>query len=148
MARPALDGDIGNGGTCGSRPAATGIIAAAWTVTWLSGPLDRRINHQNGVSHVMRELLGLVPTQYSTGGRSRLLGISKRGNSYLRRLMIHGARSVIQNVDRRAHAFGAWLTQLEQRVHGNVAAVSLANKLARIAWAVLRRAEPYRTATA
>lgn len=91
--------------------------------------------------------IGLVPRQHSTGGRSRLLGISKRGNHYLRRLLIHGARSVIQNVDRHAHRFGSWLTQLEQRVHGNVAAVSLANKLARIAWAVLRRAEPYRTAT-
>lgn len=89
--------------------------------------------------------IGLVPRQYSTGGKPKLLGISKRGNSYLRRLLIHGARSVIQNVDRRAHRFGLWLTQLEQRAHGNVVAVSLANKLARIAWAVLRRAEPYRT---
>lgn len=99
--------------------------------------------------HRSRDLsawIGLVPRQHSTGGRSRLLGISKRGNAYLRRLLIHGARSVMQNVDRKAHRFGVWLTQLEQRVHGNVAAVSLANKLARIAWAVLRRAEPYRTA--
>jgi transposase len=89
--------------------------------------------------------IGLVPRQYSTGGRAKLLGISKRGNSYLRRLLNHGARSVIQNVDRREHRFGSWLTQLEQRAHGNVVAVSLANKLTRIAWAVLRRAEPYRT---
>jgi transposase len=92
--------------------------------------------------------IGLVPRQHSTGGRSRTLGISKRGNCYLRRLLIHGARSVIQNADRREHQFGDWLTRLEQRVHGNVAAVSLANKLARIAWAVLRRAEPYRAALA
>lgn len=101
--------------------------------------------------HRSRELaawIGLVPRQHSTGGRSKLLGISKRGNSYLRRLLVHGARSVMQNVDRRAHGFGAWLTQLEQRVHANVAVVSLANKLARIAWAVLRRAEPYRAVMA
>ena len=95
-------------------------------------------------SRDMAAWIGLVPRQHSTGGRSTLLGISKRGNSYLRRLFIHGARSVIQNVDRRGHRFGAWLTQLEQRAHRNVVAVGLANKLARIAWAVLRAAEPYR----
>jgi transposase len=99
-------------------------------------------------SRDMAAWIGLVPRQHSTGGRAKLLGISKRGNSYLRRLLIHGARSVIQNVDRRPHQFGAWLTQLEKRAHGNVVAVSLANKLARIAWAVLRRCEPYRAATA
>jgi transposase len=90
--------------------------------------------------------IGLVPRQHLTCGRSRLLGISKRGNSYLRRLLVHGARSVIQNVDRGAHQFGHWLDQLEQRVHANVVVVSLANKLAWIAWAVLRHSEPYRAA--
>lgn len=95
-------------------------------------------------SRDMAAWIGLVPRQYSTGGRSRLLGICKRGNSYLRRLLIHGARSVIQNTDRAAHRFGAWLTQLETRAHSNVVAVGLANKLARVAWAVLRSAEPYR----
>jgi transposase len=101
--------------------------------------------------HRSRDLaawIGLVPRQYSMGGRSKLLGISKRGNSYLRRLLVHGARSVMQNADRGAHRFGAWLTQLEQRVHANVADVSLANKLVRIAWAVLRRGEPYCAAMA
>lgn len=97
-------------------------------------------------SRDMAAWIGLVPRQYSTGGRTRLLGISKRGNRYLRRLLIHGARSVIYNVDRRPHRFGTWLTQLESRAHANVVAVSLANKLARIAWAVLRRNEPYRAA--
>ena len=95
-------------------------------------------------SRDMAAWIGLVPRQYSTGGRSRLLGISKRGNGYLRRLLIHGARSVIQNTDRAVHRFGAWLTQLETRAHSNVVAVGLANKLARMAWAVLRNAEPYR----
>lgn len=100
-----------------------------------------------GRSRDMAAWIGLVPRQYSTGGRSKLLGISKRGNAYLRRLLIHGARSVMQNVNRNNHRFGSWLTQLEQRVHRNVAAVGLANKLARIAWAVLRSGESYRTAT-
>jgi transposase len=94
-------------------------------------------------SRDMAAWIGLVPRQYSTGGRSRLLGISKRGNGYLRRLLIHGARSVIRNTDRAAHRFGAWLTQLETRAHSNVVAVGLANKLARVAWAVLRNAEPF-----
>ena len=97
-------------------------------------------------SRDMAAWIGLVPRQYSTGGRTRLLGISKRGNRYLRRLLIHGARSVIHNVDRRPHRFGSWLTQLKQRSHANVVAVSLANKIARIAWAVLRSSEPYRAA--
>lgn len=99
-------------------------------------------------SRDMAAWIGLVPRQHSTGGRSRLLGISKRGNRYLRRLLIHGARSVIQNVDRRPHRFGPWLTQLEQRAHANVVAVGLANKIARIAWAVLRGSEPYRAVAA
>jgi transposase len=99
-------------------------------------------------SRDMAAWIGLVPRQHSTGGRSRLLGISKRGNRYLRRILIHGARSVIHNVDRRPHRFGVWLTQLEQRAHSNVVAVGLANKIARIAWAVLRRSEPYRAVAA
>ena len=99
-------------------------------------------------SRDMAAWIGLVPRQYSTGGRTRLLGISKRGNRYLRRLLIHGARAVIHKVDRRPHRFGNWLTQLEQRAHRNVVAVSVANKIARIAWAVQRRSEPYRAAPA
>ena len=99
-------------------------------------------------SRDMAAWIGLVPRQYSTGGRARLLGISKRGNRYLRRLLIHGARAVIHKVDRRPHRFGNWLTRLEQRAHRNVVAVSLANKIARIAWAVLRKSEAYRAAPA
>jgi Transposase IS116/IS110/IS902 family len=87
----------------------------------------------------MAAWIGLVPRQYSTGGHSRLLGISKRGNGYLRRLLVQGARAVINKVDRNQHRFGSWLTQLEKRAHRNIVAVSMANKLARIAWAVLRQ---------
>jgi transposase len=87
--------------------------------------------------------LGLVPRQHSTGGRARLLGISKRGNSYPRRLFIHGARSVVLCMKRDQHAIGEWITQIEMRTHANVMAVAVANKLARIAWAVLSRGDDY-----
>lgn len=88
--------------------------------------------------------LGLVPKQYSTGGKARLSGISKRGNSYLRRLFIHGARSVFLHADREKHSLGPWLRQLESRTHPNIVVVALANKLARISWAVLARGETFR----
>lgn len=87
--------------------------------------------------------LGLVPRQHSTGGKPRLLGISKRGNGNLRRLFIHGARSVALHADRN-RGLGLWLTGLEQRAHKNVAIVALANKIVRISWAVLARDQEYR----
>jgi len=87
--------------------------------------------------------LGLVPKQHSTGGKSKLLGISKRGNPYLRRLFVHGARSTFLHLNRENHRIGSWMNQLEARTHQNVAIVALANKLARIAWAVLAKGEPY-----
>lgn len=89
--------------------------------------------------------LGLVPRQHSTGGKSTLLGMSKRGNSQLRRLFIHGARSASMHM-RREQGLGPWLDQLEARVHKNVAVVALANKIVRISWAVLARQETYRPA--
>lgn len=92
--------------------------------------------------------LGLVPRQHSTGGRSRLLGVTKRGNPYVRRLLIHGARSLVRHLHRENHELGLWMTQLEQRAHKNVVVVAVANKLARIAWAVLARNEVYRSEAA
>lgn len=88
--------------------------------------------------------LGIVPQQCSTGGQTKLLGISKRGNQYLRRLFIHGARSVCLHVKRERHAWGEWITALRKRKPSNVATVALANKLARIAWSVLSRGQEYR----
>jgi transposase len=88
--------------------------------------------------------LGLVPEQYSTGGKQRLLGISKRGNQYLRRLFVHGARAVLQCRDKQSPGLSNWLAQLVARAHTNIVAVALAHKLARIAWAVLSKGEPYR----
>lgn len=87
--------------------------------------------------------LGLVPKQFSTGGKPKLLGISKRGNNYLRRLLIHGARSVIARIQRNRLRFGEWLTKLQLRSHRNIVGVALAAKLARITWAVLTSGESY-----
>jgi len=87
--------------------------------------------------------LGLVPRQHSTGGRERLLGISKRGDVYLRQLLIHGARAVLRWVERKDDATSRWATALKARRHPNVAVVALANKIARIAYAVLATGQPY-----
>ena len=87
--------------------------------------------------------LGLVPRQHSSGGKSTLLGMSKRGNSHLRRLFIHGARSASMHT-KREQGLGPCLDQLEMRTHKNVAVVALANKMVRISWAVLARQEEYR----
>src|SRR5271166_6336300 len=87
--------------------------------------------------------LGLVPRQFTTGGKPKLLGISKRGNKYLRRQLIHGARAALPYVAERDTPLGRWAKGLMSRAHRNVAVVAFANKLARIAWAVLRRNERF-----
>lgn len=87
--------------------------------------------------------LGLVPRQHSTGGRERLLGISKRGDVYLRQLLIHGARAVMRWVERKEDATSRWATALKGRRHTNVAVVAMANKIARVAYAVMRTGKPY-----
>lgn len=87
--------------------------------------------------------LGLVPRQHSTGGRTRLLGISKRGDTYLRTLLIHGARAALRFVERKSDARSRWAVNLKARRGQNVATVALANKNARTAWAVLTRKEVY-----
>jgi len=88
--------------------------------------------------------MGLVPKQYSTGGKAKLAGISKRGNKYLRKILIHGARAVVLRSKRERIAMGAWMTSLETRAPRNVLIVATANKLARIAWAVLSTGQDYR----
>jgi len=87
--------------------------------------------------------LGLVPRQHSTGGRDRLLGISKRGDVYLRQLLIHGARAVLRWVERKDDPTSRWAAGLKGRRHPNVAVVALANKIARIAYAVMTTGKPY-----
>ena len=88
--------------------------------------------------------MGLVPKQHSTGGNAKLYGISKRGNRYLRKILIHGARAVVLRCKRNRIAMGAWMTSLEARAPRNVLIVATANKLARIAWAVLSTGQDYR----
>jgi transposase len=87
--------------------------------------------------------LGLVPRQMTTGGKPRLGGITKRGNVYLRTMLIHGARAALPGLSRSDTPLGAWLRELMTRAHVNVAVVALAAKLARIAWAVLRSGADY-----
>ncbi|BAJ82831.1 putative transposase for insertion sequence element (plasmid) [Acidiphilium multivorum AIU301] len=85
----------------------------------------------------MAAWLGLVPRQMTTGGKPRLLGISKRGNRYLRKNLIHGARAALPYLVERDTPLGRWARGLLDRAHKNVVVVALAAKLARIAWAVL-----------
>jgi transposase len=88
--------------------------------------------------------LGLVPRQNSSGGKPTLLGISKRGDRYLRTLLIHGARSAILAAQRRNDGKNGWLTNLLNRRHANIAAVALANKNVRTVWALLAYARDFK----
>jgi transposase len=94
----------------------------------------------------MAAWLGLVPRQQSTGGKARLLGISKRGDRYLRTLLIHGARSALRVMGRKSDRRSRWAIDVERRRGANIATVALANKTARIAWAMLAHDEDYRAA--
>ena len=118
------------------------------TATALAATVGAGQDFKNG--RQLATYLGLVPRQASSGGKERLLGISKRGDGYLRGLLIHGARAVIHHIRRRLRigqpGGNAWVEQLLQRCHVNEAAVALANKRARRAWVVLARNEPYRPA--
>ena len=89
--------------------------------------------------------LGLVPRQNSSGGKTRLGHISKMGDGYLRRLLVIGATSVIRRAETNTSATGAWVRSLLSRKPARVTTVAMANKTARIAWAVLARSEIYRS---
>ncbi|MCK5374212.1 MAG: IS110 family transposase [Alphaproteobacteria bacterium] len=110
---------------------ATALIAAIGDITAF----------KNG-----RELaawIGLVPRQHSTGGKATLLGISKRGDSYLRTLLIHGGRTVVRVAHKHQDQRNRWVSELDQRRGKNISAVAVANKNARIAWALLTKKENY-----
>lgn len=92
----------------------------------------------------MAAWLGLVPRQFSTGGRSILGPITKRGNVHLRHLFIQGAQVLYTHLARDRSHLGTWLRGIEGRTHRNVAVVALANKLVRICWKVLSSGQPYR----
>lgn len=88
--------------------------------------------------------LGLVPKQYSTGKKSNLGRISKRGNTYLRCLVIQGAKALKIHMNRNASALGEWIRKLEQAHHHHIVLIALANKIMRICWKVLTSGEDYR----
>ncbi|MGP9798549.1 IS110 family transposase [Halomonas sp. 86] len=111
------------------------------TASALAGVLGDGTIYQRGRDFAAS--LGLTPRQHSTGGRERLLGISKRGNGYLRKLLVHGARSVLRYAVTQEDGLSQWIKRLAIRKHRNVAIVALANKTARMAWAVTRHQVPY-----
>ena len=110
-----------------------GVLTATAAVATMGDPATFRSGRE------FAAWLGLVPRHTGTGGRVRMLGISKRGDTYLRTLLIHGARSVLAN----AKAPSAWQLQLKKRRPANVVAVALANKTARMIWAVLAHDREY-----
>jgi len=91
--------------------------------------------------------LGLVPRQHSSGGKNILLGISKRGDGYLRRLLIHGARAVVEHVDKKDNRIHSWVKAIEKRRGKNKAVVALANKNARVIWALMAHGDRFKEQT-
>lgn len=92
--------------------------------------------------------LGLVPRQHSTGGKPTLLGISKRGDTYLRTLLIHGGRTVVRVANKHQDKRSTWVRKLEERRGKNISAVAVANKNARVAWALLSHKTTYQASAA
>lgn len=88
--------------------------------------------------------LGIVPRQHTTGGKEQLLGISKKGDRYMRSLVIHGARAVVARADKKTDPLSVWIQQIKARRGFNKATVALANKLVRMAWVIVAREEHYR----
>jgi transposase len=92
--------------------------------------------------------LGLTPRHHGTGGKNRLMSITKQGDRYLRSILIHGARSAVRQAHRKDDRVSRWVTKLKDRSHTNVAAVALANKTVRVAWAMLRHGNDFDPALA
>jgi transposase len=114
------------------------------TATAVAADIGEGKPYRNGRDYAAS--LGIVPRQHSSGGKSQLLGISKRGNRYLRTLLIHGARAVLNTLERKTDPLSRWLKALKQRRGANIAAVALANKNARIIWALANSGASYRPA--
>lgn len=117
-----------------------GPITAVALAATISNPND----FKNG--RHFAAFIGLVPRQHSSGGRERLLGISKQGDSYLRKLLIHGARSVVLYSGKKMDARSRWVNELKMRAGANRTCVAVANKNARIVLALLKNKEAYRPA--
>src|SRR5882724_4806797 len=114
------------------------------TATALVAAVNDATHFKNG--RQFAAWLGLVPRQHSTGGKPRLLGISKRGDRYLRTLLIHGARSVVSRASRKTDRRSVWITDKQRRLGTSKACVAVANKNARIVWSLIAREEVYRRA--
>ena len=130
-------------------------LAAIPGIGWLTATILSSVVGDGSAFRNGRQLaayLGLVPRQHSSGGKVQLLGISKRGDGYLRCLLVHGARAVLGSVRRRQRAGRVgeqpWLEQLLTRGHVNLATVALANKTARVVWAMTVTGSAYRPANA
>lgn len=122
-----------------------GILIATILLTQVNAASDFKNGRQ------FSAYLGLVPLEFSTGGKQRLLGISKRGDTYIRTLLIHGARAVLRAMKYGKSPFGdgattKWLMQLVERRGFNRASVALANKMARIAWSMLAKGTEFQMA--
>jgi len=87
--------------------------------------------------------IGLTPKHHGTGGKERIMGISKRGDAYLRKLLVHGARAAVRTAPGKTDPLSCWINALLERRHTNVVVVALANKTARMAWALLRYDRDY-----
>jgi transposase len=122
------------------RERGLGALSASAFVATVADPSRYRNGRQLAAS------LGLVPRQHSSGGKVLLLGISKRGDRYLRTLLIHGARAVLRHVAGKTDPLSGWLQQLIARRGMNRAVVALANKNARRLWAIWRSGEHLRAA--
>lgn len=125
---------------CQSLQTMTGIGPLISSILWVA--LGDGKNFKNG--RHFAAWCGLVPKQHSTGDKARLLGISKRGNAYLRTQLINGARSALKHAKNKDDRLSVWAVNLEARAGFNKACVALANKMARMAWAMVIKQEKYK----
>ncbi len=126
------------------RPSGSAAAAASWRGSF--GGHSHGGHHWRWCSLPQGQTdaaLGLTPRQHSSGDKQRLYGITKRGDAYLRTLLIHGTRAVVSQAKHREDRLSRWVTAIAKRHHTNVAAVALPNKTARIAWTMLRTGADY-----
>jgi transposase len=114
------------------------------TATAMVAAIGDGVDFKNG--RHLAAWLGLVPRQHSSGDKRMMMGISKRGSQHLRSLLVHGARAVVRTAPNKHDPQNQWVNDLRERRGFNRATVAVANKTARIIWAVLRTGEPYRAA--
>ena len=120
------------------RVPGIGVLTATALLASIGDPARFRNGRQ------FAAWLGLVPRQHSSGGKNNLLGISKRGDVYLRTLLIHGGRAVAMRAPLKEDRRSRWIQELVSRRGMNIACVAVANKNARLLWAMLVKGEEYR----